>query len=212
MWRDDIFVIKIIIFYFYDAHSKTIQYNRLRMWHGGFTVIIDNLKDDGFLKKPPWFLTLACSHFDTPLVTRVAASPPFVFYIKFFSFLPSLYCISSSQLLQFSFYFSLRLSIRIRVRVLFYLDFCYRSWLFLFPSFLICSWLDSTYRWRAQRKTVCLGFRSYPLQIFKVGLLFVVLFILIFNRRFDFPVHWRRSKNEASPPSPAASRQHQSEC
>ena len=88
MWCGGIFVIKIIIFYFYDAHSKTIQYNRLRMWHGGFTVIIDNLKDDGFLKKLPWFLTLACSHFDTPLVTRAVASPPFIFPPSFFFFSP----------------------------------------------------------------------------------------------------------------------------
>ena len=50
-WRGDIFVIKIIVFYFYDAHSKTVMQNRLRMWHGDISVIIGNLKDDEFQER-----------------------------------------------------------------------------------------------------------------------------------------------------------------
>ena len=51
MWRSGIFVLKITVFYFYDAHSKTVMKDYLRMWHGGISVIIENLNDDGFQEK-----------------------------------------------------------------------------------------------------------------------------------------------------------------
>ena len=59
MWRDDIFVIKITVFYFYDAHSKTIMKNYIRMWHGDIYVIIENLNDDEFQERIAFvFVTL----------------------------------------------------------------------------------------------------------------------------------------------------------
>jgi len=58
MWGSDIFVIKITIFYFYDAHSKAIIKNRLRMWHCDISAIIEKLNNNGFLKKPPSYLFL----------------------------------------------------------------------------------------------------------------------------------------------------------
>ena len=58
MWGGGIFVIKSIIFYFYDVHSKAVIKNRLRMWHGGIYVIIEKLNNDRSLKKPPSYLFL----------------------------------------------------------------------------------------------------------------------------------------------------------
>ena len=51
MWHGNIFVIKIIVFYFYDAHSKTVMKNRLKMWHSDISVIIENLNNNGFQER-----------------------------------------------------------------------------------------------------------------------------------------------------------------
>jgi len=56
MWHGDIFVIKIIVFSFYNAHSKTIMKIRFRMWYGDIYVIIENLNYDGFEERTTFVL------------------------------------------------------------------------------------------------------------------------------------------------------------
>ena len=63
------------------------------MLHSDITVIIENLKDDGFLKKPPSysFLTLACSHsfhflssFTNPRHSNNSPHPSYSLPLSFF--------------------------------------------------------------------------------------------------------------------------------
>ena len=55
MWRGDKLVIKILEISFYNTHFKTVVNNRLRIYLGGNFVIIDKNNKDGFKRKPPSF-------------------------------------------------------------------------------------------------------------------------------------------------------------